>query len=66
MYDKNEEVRSFLESIPEWAEYYANDLQKVIDIENKPLCEDPKNASSKNNDDDMDFLWKLKGFGNYS
>lgn len=37
MQKANEEIASFLDSIPEWGEYYENELKKVNELENKPL-----------------------------
>ncbi len=33
----NEEIASFLDSIPEWGEYLENELKKVNEIMTKPL-----------------------------
>lgn len=38
----NDEVNSFLESIPEWADYFNDVLTLVNNIENKPLASDPR------------------------
>lgn len=37
MQKANEEIASFLDSIPEWGEYYENELKKVNEIESRPL-----------------------------
>lgn len=39
---KNEEVSNFLESIPEWQEFYVNILTVVNALESKPLAGDPR------------------------
>lgn len=59
---KNEEVNSFLESIPEWAEFEQGSLTRANNIENKPLATDPrvkKNAHERE-DDYFDLVYKLK------
>lgn len=38
----NDEVQSFLESIPEWTDFYNNVLTVANSIENKPLASDPR------------------------
>jgi hypothetical protein len=35
---KNDEVANFLDSIPEWNDYYDNDLKKANLIESRPLA----------------------------
>lgn len=42
MQKANEEIASFLDSIPEWGEYYENELKKVNEIEARPLGQDPR------------------------
>jgi hypothetical protein len=37
MQKANEEIASFLDSIPEWADYFENELSKVNEVEAKPL-----------------------------
>jgi hypothetical protein len=37
MQKANEEIGSFLESIPEWGQYFENELTKVNEVESKPL-----------------------------
>jgi hypothetical protein len=56
-------VSNFLESIPEWNEYYQNDLIKINNIEKKPLASDPRNQERNSKDDDFfvfNFISKLK------
>jgi hypothetical protein len=36
----NEEVSSFLDSIPEWADYYQTTLKAINEIESRPLGQD--------------------------
>lgn len=38
----NEEVSSFLDSIPEWAHYVSDELSKINLIESRPLASDPR------------------------
>ena len=42
MQNNNEEVANFLASIPEWADYYENDLSVANVIEMKALGSDPR------------------------
>ena len=58
MQKANEEISSFLESIPEWGEYYENELCKQNEVESKPLGQDPRNKQQKDpyedvNEDDI-------------
>ena len=57
------EVQNFLESIPEWAEYCSDNLQKHNYVETQPLAADPRKKSSVSNDDDFfvfNFMQKFK------
>ena len=45
MQSKNAEVNNCLESIPEWGEYYENDLNQVNILERKPLAVDPRDQN---------------------
>jgi len=61
MQKANEEIASFLDSIPEWAEYFENELRKVNEVESKPLGQDARTRkkSAEQNEDDvfvMNFL----------
>ena len=66
MQKANEEIASFLESIPEWTEYQETELKNANEINNKRLGQDVKKPSSlfdkakeENNADDqfvMNFL----------
>ena len=57
---KNTEVNNCLESIPEWGDYYENDLKVKNLIESKPLASDPRSKGAVNNDDDLEFFFRLK------
>jgi hypothetical protein len=57
---KSPEVDSFLESIPEWEEYYSSDLQKVNLIESRPLGQ--QDHRKKQEDDTFDIFLKLQEF----
>jgi hypothetical protein len=46
MQKANEEIASFLESIPEWGEYQDHELKEVNEINNKRLGQDVKKKSS--------------------
>lgn len=64
MQKANEEVASFLESIPEWGEYYEGELKKVNEIETKPLGQETKGRKKSEDpiEDDifvMNFLTKF-------
>jgi hypothetical protein len=66
-------VSNFLESIPEWSEFYNTVLVPVNTIENKPLGSDPrkKHKNDAHSDDYFDLICKLKdvnrsGFQNKS
>ena len=69
---KNEEVKNFLDSIPEWQDFYTSVLCVINAIEAKPLGNDPrKRDNSRDSDDYFDVLYKLKdanrsGFQNKS
>ncbi len=54
---ENAELQSFLGSIPEWTEFVENDLKMINNIENRPLCNDPraKNYYGNNDEDFFDF-----------
>ena len=63
MQKANEEIASFLESIPEWGEYFEKELSKVNETEKKPLGQDNekqrKKSEDQNNEDEvfvMNFL----------
>lgn len=56
----NGEINNCLESIPEWREYYENDLEIKNLIESRPLAVDPRKKGGFNNDDDLDFFFRLK------
>lgn len=62
MQKKSPEVASCLESIPEWQEYFQNDLRIKNMIENKPLVNDPRKKGTVSNEDDLEFFFKLKNF----
>ena len=62
MQKKNNEVNNCLESIPEWGEYFENDLKPMNLLESKPLASDPRKKGGNNSDDDLDFFFKLKSF----
>ena len=46
MQKANEEIASFLESIPEWTEYQDTELKTANEINNKRLGQDVKKKSS--------------------
>lgn len=60
---QNEEVANFLESIPEWKEYYEEELQHANLIDNQPLGSDPRKKSESNSDDYFDLITKWKDVG---
>lgn len=62
MSKKSPEVATCLESIPEWQIYLEEDLKIKNSIENKPLCSDPRKKGAANNDEDLEFFFKLKNF----
>lgn len=62
MSKKSPEVANCLESIPEWKDYYEDDLKIKNLIENKPLVNDPRKKGSVSNDEDLEFFFKLKNF----
>lgn len=62
----NEEVANFLESIPEWQEYYTNDLSKANLIEKQPLASDPWQKDTCTTDDYFDLIYKWKDVGKRS
>lgn len=37
MQKANEEIASFLDSIPEWAEYQEGELKRINELESRPL-----------------------------
>lgn len=55
-------MANFLDSIPEWADYYENELKKQNEIEAKPLGQDPRGAGKKesHSDDILDLMFKIK------
>lgn len=55
---KNEEVQNFLESIPEWAEFYTNVLTEINNIETRPLGSDPRKREAPKSDDYFDLKFK--------
>jgi hypothetical protein len=58
---KNEEVHNFLESIPEWADFYNTVIQVINAVEAKPLGSDPrKKEISTSGDDYFDIMYRLK------
>ena len=59
---KNEEVRNFLESIPEWEDFYKNNLSVINAIESKPLGSDPRKKDShlSSSDDYFDMIYRIK------
>jgi hypothetical protein len=59
---KSVEVANFLDSLPEWTEYFNEDLTKINSLESRPLCNDPRNKGAQSNDDDLEFFFKLKNF----
>ena len=60
MQSKNVEVNNCLESIPEWGEYLTNDLKPINAVESKPLASDPRKKGAVNNEDDLEFFFRLK------
>jgi hypothetical protein len=46
MQKANEEIASFLESIPEWTEYQDTELKQANEINNKRLGQDTKQPSN--------------------
>jgi hypothetical protein len=42
----SEEVANFLDSIPEWAEFFENEVLPVTEREEKPLGSDPRGRNS--------------------
>lgn len=58
----NQEVSNILDSIPEWSDYYEQDLVKANEIESKPLGQDPRQKEGKGNSTDeyFDFIFKFK------
>ena len=61
MKSKNAEILNFLESIPEWEEYYSENLQKINTLESTPLASDPRKKQVEE-EDSFDIFLKLKGF----
>jgi hypothetical protein len=62
---KNDEVTMILESNPDWRTYYETDLKVINELESKPLGNDPrKKAPTNNNDDELEFFFKIKNFSN--
>ena len=60
----NDEVRYFLESIPEWEDYYKNTLSVINAIESKPLGADPRKKDRLSNSDEyFDMIYSIKGKG---
>lgn len=58
---KNDEVRNFLESIPEWEDYYKNTLSVINAIESKPLGADPRKKDRLSSSDEyFDMIYKIK------
>lgn len=58
---KNDEVRNFLESIPEWEEFYKNSISTINAIESRPLGSDPRKKDQVSNSDDyFDMFYKIK------
>lgn len=59
----NEEISNFLEAIPDWDDYYQNELEKINQIESKPLAADPRSKDASHDDDYFvfNFISKLKG-----
>lgn len=54
-----------LESNPDWRIYYESDLKVINELESRPLGNDPrKKGPANNNDDDLEFFFKIKNFGN--
>ncbi len=62
---KNDEVVNYLNSVPEWGDFFVNELESVNALESKPLGSDPKNPQPEDEDDDdsnFGFLRKLKSY----
>lgn len=58
------EVANFLDSIPEWGEYFENDLKKHNEIEARPLGQDPRAKKNQSPSDDLlDLMFKIKRGG---
>lgn len=61
MKSKNQEILNFLESIPEWEEYYSENLKKINTLESTPLASDPRKKQVEE-EDSFDIFLKLKDF----
>ncbi len=64
MIETSETVSMILESIPEWNEFFNNEIEPSNVIENKPLAEDPRSCFDNNDDDEDDnnFFVELKDY----
>lgn len=63
---KSDEVACFLEAIPEWAEYCAQDLRPRNELENRPLGHDPRgrtDSSTSPSDEYFDLMFKIREVG---
>lgn len=47
MSKSNEEIASFVESIPEWGEYANGELKQINEIQSKPLGQDSNKKTRK-------------------
>jgi len=54
----DEEVKNFLESIPEWKEFWDENLSKINQVEKAPLAEETRGRGD-DNDDNFDFFFKI-------
>ncbi len=55
MQKANEEIASFLESIPEWTEYQDTELKQANEINNKRLGQETKKPSNLFDTEKTDF-----------
>lgn len=62
---KNTEVQNFLESIPEWADFFQNVIAAVNAIEAKALGSDPRARDNRSSsaDDFLDIMAKFNNSG---
>ena len=59
-------MKNFLESIPEWEDYYKNTLSVINAIESKPLGSDPRKKDRLSNSDEyFDMIYSIKGKGRH-
>ncbi len=58
---ENEDVKNFLESIPEWGQFVNGELKNGNEIESRPLAQDPRKKTNPGSDtDDFEFFFKMK------